>query len=107
MSKEPEPIEGDLDDVSYIEDVLWVYKHINNSVGEKKPGYTRSRKCLHDWATTKLKDGTMLNFEKFMKMAFDAEKARKTKKEESVQELGRKGLADLKATLAEMLEKAK
>lgn len=109
MSDEPLQLsEPSADDPSYFDDVLEVWKHIKGSYGEKKAGYTPTRKWLHDWATATLNDGkTMPNIEKFMKMVEAAEKNRKTKKEESVQELGRKGLAELKATLAEMIEAAK
>jgi hypothetical protein len=103
----------DVTDISFAEDVLEVYRHINSAYGARKQGYTPSRKFLHDWATKKKgkgPDAEYTNVKEFMTMVKTAEKTvRDSKKgdEDSVIAAEKKPIAELQEWLRGALEEAR
>jgi len=106
-------VTGDVTDISFAEDVLEVYRHINGSYGAKKPNYTPSRKFLHDWATKKKgkgPDAEYANVKEFMGMVKAAEKTVKDSKrgdEDSIIAAEKKPIAELQEWLRGALEEAR
>ena len=113
MSSAAPPVAED-DSLSFAEDVAWVWAHIHGSVGEKKPGYTKTRKLLHDWATEKDKKSgeSLVNYEAFMKWAEKAEKTIKDAKKSAVdpddiEKAERRPIADLRQRLLAAIDASK
>lgn len=114
MSATAQP-KGDLTDVSFAADVVEVYRHIKGSYGERKVGYTESRKFLHDWATKTVKkkdaEDEYVNLEKFMGWVQKAEdtlnKAKKKEVDGALEKEEKKTVAELQKLIDEEIAKVK